>query len=392
MNPEKEIKDLFEAMQSKKDFVALLNKVREILYGPDSKVFYASTINPYIVNNNTEYKYTSFTITKKSGASRTIHAPKNTLKTVQTCLNYILQVVYKDSIHACATGFIPGRSIVQNAQCHTNKHYVYNIDLKDFFPSIDKRRVYFRLQEKPFNLIEEKSFIANMIAMICCHEMEVERYIDGQWFKKKQFALPQGAPTSPMMSNVVCNKLDQRLARAAKNHGVHYTRYADDITFSSMHNVYQKNSDFILHVEKIIREQHFHIKESKTRLQKQGYKQEVTGLFVNEKVNVPTRYIKQIRHWIYFWEKYGKQKTIMLFLNSYILDKGYIKKGTPNMENVIWGKLEYLKMVKGEKNSTYLKLKERFENLIRQSLGEVIDLWEKEGIQKAMKPQKITWI
>lgn len=372
-------------MESKKDFAVLLDKARQVIYGADSKPIYISTINPYIVNNNTRYKYTTFTITKKSGASRTIHAPKATLKRVQTCLNYILQTVYSESVHASATGFIPGKSIVQNASAHVKKHYVYNMDLKDFFPSIDKRRVYLKLLEKPFNLNGEKSFIANMIAMISCHEMEVERYVDGQWIQKKEFVLPQGAPTSPVLSNIVCRKLDIRLARIAKNHGVHYTRYADDITFSAMYNVFQKNSDFIRHAEKIIREQHFFIKESKTRLQKQGFKQEVTGLIVNEKVNVPSCYIKQIRHWLYFWERYGKQKAEALFLKSYKKDKGHIKKGDPNLENVLWGKLQYLKMVKGHNDNTFIKLNTRYEALMGKSIDHILDVWEKEGIEKAMK-------
>jgi hypothetical protein len=150
----------------------------------------------------------------------------------------------------------------------------------------------------------------------------------------------------------------------AKRFGLKYTRYADDITFSSMHNVYQKDSDFLKELHRIIEEQNFHIKESKTRLQKQGYRQEVTGLLVNEKPNVQKRYIKQLRMWLYYWERYGYDKASVYFILQYMENKGEALSGIPRIENVISGKLDYLKMVKGKENSTYLSLKKRFEELL----------------------------
>jgi hypothetical protein len=108
----------------------------------------------------------------------------------------------------------------------------------------------------------------------------------------------------------------------ARRFGLKYSRYADDITFSSMHNVYQPESDFLKELQRIILEQGFHIKESKTRLQKDGYRKEVTGLLVNEKANVQQRYIKQLRMWLYYWERYGYERAAGLFLQEYIADKG----------------------------------------------------------------------
>lgn len=100
---------------------------------------------------------------------------------------------------------------------------------------------------------------------------------------------------------MICERLDIRLSGVAKRFGLKYSRYADDITFSSMHNVYQKDSEFLIEIARIITDQNFHIKESKTRLQKQGFRQEVTGLIVNDKPNVNKRYISQLRMWIYCW-------------------------------------------------------------------------------------------
>ena len=287
-------------------------------------------------------------------------------------------------------GFVNGKSIVDNAKVHVGNHYVYNIDLKDFFPSIDQARVWGRLRNAPFNLNEsqKRSELANIIASLCCHEMEVERLDDsGSFVKVVKSVLPQGAPTSPTMSNIICERLDIRLAGVAKRFGLKYSRYADDITFSSMHNVYQKESDFLKEVERIIKDQKFNIKEAKTRLQKQGYRQEVTGLVVNEKTNVNKRYISQVRMWIYYWEQYGYEKATSFFAPKYSTDKGHTKQGKPSLENVLAGKLEYLKMVKGEKSSTYINLNERFKRLSSEKnpLNEVLSIWEKQGIEKAME-------
>jgi hypothetical protein len=154
-----------------------------------------------------------------------------------------------------------------------------------------------------------------------------------------------------------------------------------------MHNVYQNNSEFLAEVERIITDQNFTIKQSKTRLQKQGYKQEVTGLLVNDKVNVQKRYIKQLRTWLYLIEKYSYEKANAYFLQHYISDKGHLKKNIPVMQNVIAGKLEYLKMIKGKDNALYLKLKNRFDKLFANEnpIEQILRIWEKEGIEKAME-------
>jgi retron-type reverse transcriptase len=157
--------------------------------------------------------------------------------------------------------------------------------------------------------------IANIIGSLCCTEMEVERKNENEeWEKASRNVLPQGAPTSPVITNIVCQRLDYLLSGVAKRFGLKYSRYADDITFSSMHNVYQPKSEFLKELHRIIAEQNFHIKESKTRLQKEGYRKEVTGLLVNEKVNVQQRYIKQMRMWLYYWEKYGYERASGFFL------------------------------------------------------------------------------
>lgn len=356
-----QIREAFCNMKDKEGFLSLLNYCKIILYGEEAIPFEMRQLNYHCNPKNNKNRYFSFNIRKKSGALRTIHAPNKGLKALQKCLNLILQVIFEP--HKAATGFIPGKSVVDNAKIHIGKNYVYNIDLRDFFPSVEKARVYSRLKFPPFNLENERSKLANIISGLCCQEMEVERLEDGHWIKKTEYVLPQGAPTSPTLTNIICERLDRRLAGAAKKNGLCYSRYADDMTFSSNHNKYQQDGKFLKEVERIISDQHFIIKAEKTRLQKQGYRQEVTGLLVNKDVNVPQRYIKELRMWLYYWERYGYDKAYEFFLPKYKSEKGNVKKGKPDLINVLSGKLNYLKMVKGEENDLYLKLRARYDIL-----------------------------
>ncbi len=424
MKPEQahidQIRTSFEKMKSREDLLNLLNNAKPMVYGEKAVPFELKQLTWYANPNLGKKRYTEFKIRKKSGSERTIHAPVRGLKSLQKVLSFVLQCVYEP--HNAAMGFVRDKSIVDNAKIHVSSKYIYNIDLKDFFPSVDQARVWKCLQLKPFNLLDgnfpkeefeninnphelkqedrnmsifsgsnllfpelnkklrfkrkdpvklSRTNIASLIASLCCTEIEVERKTEsGEWEKVKRNVLPQGAPTSPVITNIVCQRLDYLLSGVAKRFGLKYSRYADDITFSSMHNVYKPESDFLKELHRIIAEQGFHIKESKTRLQKDGYRKEVTGLLVNEKANVQQRYIKQLRMWLYYWERYGYERASGFFLQHYIADKGHVKNGKPDMVNVISGKLDYLKMVKGADNESYLKLKARINKLIKPVIQE----------------------
>ncbi len=366
------IKDAFQQMKSKQDFLALLNYTKPIIYGDKAVPFEIKHLRFHSNPKANRRRYVRFSIPKKAGGTRTIHAPNKGLKSVLKCLNLVLQCTYEP--HKAATGFVANKSIVDNAKQHTGSLYVYNIDLKDFFPSVDQARLWGRLQHPPFNLNKksDRLDLANIIGGLCFEEMEVERMDEkGEWTKVVKNVLPQGAPTSPTITNIICERLDFYLTAVAKRFGLKYSRYADDITFSSMHNVYQKDGDFIKELHRIIAAQGFHIKESKVRLQRPGYRQEVTGLIVNEKVNVSKRFIKRLRLWLYLWEHYGYIKAEQIFTRDYVGDRGHLLKGKPNMAHVIWGKLEYLKMVKGKKDGVYVGLSIRFEKLTERKIESV---------------------
>ncbi|MFS4429477.1 reverse transcriptase family protein [Chryseobacterium sp. S90] len=406
-----EIRTLFCKMNSKSDFLSLLNKAKMFEYGDKVIDFEERQLN-YYINKDSIFKtdanstikyidnpyYNSFSIKKKSGKDRVIYSPIEGLKNFQKALNIILQCVFDP--HEASTGFVIGKSIVDNAKVHVGQTYVYNIDLKDFFSSIDKSRVWGRLLVPPFNLntTPERRKIANMIAGLSCTSIEVERFINGDWKKISTSVLPQGSPVSPVISNAICERLDRQLTGVSKRFGLNYSRYADDITFSSKHNLYQKgdgsierifavNSTFDLEVRRIISKENFHIQEDKIRLQKEGYRQEVTGLLVNNKINVARTYIKQLRQWIYYLETYGYDKSYSLFLDKYLKEKYLLSSQMPNMLMVIKGKLLYLKMVKGDNNETYLKLKNRFDSILisHSPINLILNIWENEGIEKAME-------
>ena len=432
-----QVRTAFNTMQSKSDFLVLLNIAKQMIYGDKTVPFSEKQLNYFITKDSQVIKsrvdfridlskfepfieenvviekkninrkdcYVPFIIKKKSGQDRTIHAPIKGLKEFQKALNIILQCLHEP--HTAATGFVIGKSIVDNAKKHIGQTYVYNIDLKDFFPSVDRSRVWGRLLVAPFNLgttVERKN-IANFIATLCCTPMDVERLKEGKWITVTTSVLPQGAPTSPTLTNIICEKLDKRLVGVAKRFGLNYSRYADDITFSSKHNTYvvsptrvekifASGTTFDCEVRKIIIEQNFHIKESKVRLQKRGYRQEVTGLVVTDKINVTRRYVKQLRQWLYLWERYGYDKSYAIFLNIYLADKGHVKSEQPNMAMVIEGKLLYLKMVKGADDGTYLKLKKRFDLLLgttsknNSEAVNILDLIFDVGLDEAMTHYK----
>ena len=333
-------------MQTKADLLRLLNDLKADDLQDKAYPIPMKALNFYC-NPVHEKRYKSFFIPKKSGGKREISAPCRGLVSILTYLNVMFEAMYEPA--QCVCGFVIGKSVVDNANNHVGKNYVFNLDMKDFFPSIQQARVWARLQAAPYNIKRE---VANIIAGLCCMKTS-----DGR------FVLPQGAPTSPILTNMICERLDRRLSGLAKRFGLSYSRYADDITFSSTQYVYSVDGEFMKELKRIVSDEHFSLNDKKTRLQKRNVRQEVTGVTVNEKTNVTRKYVREIRQLLYIWQKYGYNDAYSKFYPRYKAEKGHVKKGEPVLENVLSGKLLYLKMVKGEYDTTYLKLREQFDNL-----------------------------
>lgn len=236
----------------------------------------------YILKQGDRYK--SFAIPKRNGGVRNIVAPQDDLKKIQRKLARFLynthsEFIKNNNIKAnISHGFEKNKSIITNAKIHKNKKYVLNLDIQDFFPSFNFGRVRgFFMKSKMFKFSEE---MATLIAQLTCYKG----------------ALPQGAPTSPIISNLIFNIIDIRILPLAKKYKLHYTRYADDLTFSTNEKEFGNNeSKFELELTKLINESGFEINKEKTRLQYYYSRQEVTGLTVNKKVNVNKQFIKLTR-------------------------------------------------------------------------------------------------
>jgi len=223
--------------------------------------------------------YVEKEIPKRNGDIRIIHAVKGGLWYVQKKTNEYLSNNYKP--HVAAKGFIKEGGIVKHSMIHRNKKLVMSFDIKDFFPTITFARVMGMFQAPPFKFSREKSIV---YAQICC-------------LPEDNGSLPQGGITSPYISNMICRKLDSRLLEYAKKEKFNYSRYADDLTFSSNENVnYGKLEKF---VAKILKEEGFQINKSKSRLMKKSDRQVVTGVVVNEGLNVNRKYIRSLRALIY---------------------------------------------------------------------------------------------
>ena len=347
---EKAIVAAASKLESTFDLLTLLNKIKEDELGDRAYPFKMDHLNYFINPKRNRASYRTFTIPKKSGGVRTISAPVKLLKSFLTYTNILLRAFYEAP--DCVTGFVPAKSVVDNAEKHVGMNYVFNTDLKDFFPSISKSRVWATLKTRPFCFNDT---VADAIAGLCCTFVNEKGEEDN-------IALPQGSPCSPILTNIVCHNLDWKLSGLARRFGLNYSRYADDITFSSMHNVYQEDGEFMAELRRIIDGQHFRINGKKTRLQKKGERQEVTGLVVSDRVNVVRDYVRDLDNLLYIWEKHGRAAAFAKFSGRYI-PKQDLKAPAFDMDRVVAGRLAYLRMVKGEESPVWRRLQKRYNNL-----------------------------
>lgn len=351
-------------MKTRADLLLLLNDIRhdelaEAGREEDYRPFTQTKFNFYINPNHTKGRYREFYIPKRSGGRRRISAPRTgTYKHMLHALNLLLSAVYTPSAHAM--GFAPGRSIVTGAEKHVGQHYVFNTDLRDFFPSVRRARVKARLLLPPFGFTEE---VAIAVAGLCTVRVEAPGD-DGQP-ARPIYVLPQGAPTSPLLTNAVCDRLDRRLTGLARRCGANYTRYADDITFSSPHNLYVEGSAFRAELARILAVEGFEMNEAKTRVQRSGQRQEVTGLVVNRRVNVCRHYVRSLRAVLYVWRRYGYDAALAALLrHDRVVPERRGRRRLPDLTRVIEGRLLFVRQVRGTADPLYARLQAAFDALV----------------------------
>ncbi len=293
------------------------------VFDPDSREFLLKSEN----RRFRQRFYREFTIPKKSGGERHITAPVGYLKGAQKALSILLGTLYEAP--EMVNGFTAGRSVGTNAEAHVRKNYVFNTDLKDFFPSITARMVRHALED-----LGVKPEVARYISVLCTITTEGDDLPED--------VLPQGSPASPVLSNIVCRNMDRHIDWLARKYGVTYTRYADDMTMSSMHSVYGKNSTFLKEFRDIISGYGFTVNEAKTRLQKKGSRQEVTGIIVSDRANVCRKYIKNLRAEIFHMEMEGFSKE---------------------QYRSVRGKVAFVGMVRGKDDPMYCRLLSRIRSI-----------------------------
>ena len=223
--------------------------------------------------------YREFAIRKRSGGTRMLSAPHYTLKYVQRWIYD--NILSKVKVNYCAHGFRPKKSILTNAKLHVANKFLLKLDLKDFFPSITLNQVI-----NVFRGFGYSNHVAFFLGSICC--------VDDH--------LPQGAPTSPAISNIIARHLDNRLLGLAKKMGYKYTRYADDLAFSGD----SISSTFTQYVVRIISECKFLVNADKVKLYKGDGAKILTGVsLANGKIRVPREYRRNLEQELYFIKQYG---------------------------------------------------------------------------------------
>lgn len=311
---------------------------------------------------------------------REICAPVTTFRIIQRKLNYVFKSIY--SPKPCVQGFTNGKSIVTNARAHRRRYWVFNLDLKTFFPSIHFGRVRGLFLAPPYNRNEE---VATALAQICC-------------FNK---SLPEGAPTSPIVSNMICSRLDGELIRLASARKCLYTRYADDITISTSQKIFPPEIAILNKsagttkvligdaLKRIIEGNKFEINLEKCRFNICYGRQTVTGLVVNRFPNVKRKYVRQIRAMLHAWKAHGYAKAEHEYHSRYLRNRNPLSS-PPSFRLVLKGKIEFVGSVKGKGDFVYKKFLQQLHyldpSLVRtdQLSGALGDVQNIDLVRKAL--------
>ncbi len=239
---------------------------------------------------STTSHYITFCVPKKSGGVRQLAAPHRMMSAAQY---WILEnILNKLPVHDAAHGFVIGRSTVTNAEPHVGADVVVNADLSDFFSSITFYRV-----QGVFRSMGYSPAVATVLGLLCteCPRQKVDYAGETYHAAIGPRSLPQGACTSPAISNLISRRLDSRLNGIALKLKWNYTRYADDITFSASGEHAEKTGYVLARIRHICQDEGFAVNEKKTRILRGNTAQSVTGIVVNDRPGVPRRTVRRLR-------------------------------------------------------------------------------------------------
>ena len=328
-------------MKDLKERVDLFKRARTRQELAESIGYNYNFIVYFIFSKDVNQHYVEYNISKGYKRERVIAAPNEKLKQIQKNIAEILLEIYKPK--HCVHSFVRSKNVATNAKPHVQAKHILRLDLENFFPSIHFGRVR-NLFEASFSFPRE---VSTLLARICC-------------FKG---SLPQGAPTSPIISNMICLRMDAQLTRLANDCRCKYTRYADDITFSTNAEVF---SEKIIHsvnpvmissklISIIEYDNYFKINKNKTHLCSNNDSKFITGVKVNRKLNVSRNRYREIRAMLHAARVYGHDKALDEHLTNYSRRSTTIER--KNFFNIIQGKISYLGMIRGKNDALVAKLK-----------------------------------
>ena len=290
----------------------------------------------FLLSRKTENYYIRFTIPKKDGSPREILSPSYSLKMVQKWI--LREILQKIKVSEEATAYKPnmGNGVRLNAERHRYSLYILGLDVKDFFPSIKREKVYFL-----FNNLGYNSLVSKILSNLCT--------FDGY--------LPQGAVTSPYISNLVCYKLDKRLKGLCSKRNVIYTRYADDLVFSCDDKTILNKIKAV--IKDILQDEGFYINNVKTRLLSPYSHKVINGITINDsKLKANRNMKKEIRAMIHRalvtkdYSNINEIRGYISYVNS--IEDGYKKKVIQYINRLILKDYKYFKDVVEEYNKNKL--------------------------------------
>ncbi len=281
--------------------------------------------------------YQTFQIPKKKGGFRIITSPDMALKKIQQKIALQLQMAYPKP--KSVYGFVAMdkrvdfvNPIIANAFNHINKKYILSIDIHHFFESIYSTTIYHLFRSAPFHFPEKIALILTRLTTY-------------------KGCLPTGAPTSPMLSNFIMLEIDRNFEGFALKHSIDYSRYADDLTFSSNLPIEEES---VNQIKKILFP--FVLNPSKTRIKNQSQQQKVTGIIVNQKINIDRKWLKKLRAMLYDFKTNGLQKASFNHFKQ-------LNKET-NFINHLRGNISFLGQVRGLTDNEYIKYSTQYRDLV----------------------------
>lgn len=320
--------------------------------------------------------YTDFSVPKRKGGNRVISVPCPCLKSIQHKILHILELMYNPKKQVY--GFVKNKDHKANAQAHVARNELLSIDLEDFFKQLHFARVKGLLEAAPYYWGSEASHaLANLV---CCNGV-----------------LPQGAPTSPILSNMICASFDYAMYKYASKHKLTYTRYADDITLSSSRSTIAKSiiryaaGNIEIVDEDLLRlfsKHNFVINKNKTKYTRPYHKQMVTGVVVNEFPNVSRHYIKNIRSILHHCKYDGIYETAKEYIRNEHITRYYNHVDNPVLKEeieswfkkVIIGKVNYIRYVKNNHVGTFYQLAVSVNEVFRDKIYDLSGFYATKDI------------